>query len=268
MNKIAFHGVPRSGTSWVGSIFDSSEHVAYRHQPLFSYAFKSFLNKDSNDEEIEDFFYKILNTDDSFVLQKNEKEKGSIPTFIKSNITHIIYKEARYHNILPNLLEKNSEIKVVGIIRNPKSVISSWYQAKKEFDKNNWCLFEEWEDARKKNEYKTENFYGYKKWKEVACLFLRLQNNYPNRFYTLNYSNLLLKTKLEVQKLFDFCEIPLNKQTIDFIYKSSTVDYSEDPYSVYRMNQNDDKWKDILPIEIINKIDDDLNESDLEVFNK
>ena len=45
--KVAIHGVPRSGTTWLGSIFDSSPNVIYRNQPLFSYAFKSYLSEHS-----------------------------------------------------------------------------------------------------------------------------------------------------------------------------------------------------------------------------
>ena len=46
-NKIILiTGVARSGTSWIGQIIDSSPEVVYRFQPLFSYAFKGFL--DSN----------------------------------------------------------------------------------------------------------------------------------------------------------------------------------------------------------------------------
>ena len=39
---ISIHGVPRSGTSWLGQILDSSPKVRYKFQPLFSYAFKKY----------------------------------------------------------------------------------------------------------------------------------------------------------------------------------------------------------------------------------
>ena len=40
---VAIHGVPRSGTSWIGEIINSSPNVLYKFQPLFSYALKDFL---------------------------------------------------------------------------------------------------------------------------------------------------------------------------------------------------------------------------------
>ena len=267
LKKIAFHGVPRSGTSWVGSIFDSSPNVAYRHQPLFSYAFKSFLNEHSNKYDIDLFFDKILKTEDDFVLRKSEKAEKLIPSFNKTAITHIIYKEARYHNILENLLLKHPYIIVVGIIRNPKSVLSSWFNAPKEFNKEKWNPYNEWRDAKLKNANLPENYYGYNKWKEVAKMILHFKNNYPKRFYLIDYRKLLNNTKEEVSKLFDFCEIPLDIQTINFIDESKSRDISQDAYSVYRKNQQDDKWKEILTQSIINEIDRDLKNTELERFN-
>jgi len=268
MQKIAFHGVPRSGTSWVGSILDSSKNTAYRHQPLFSYAFKSFLSEKSSCSEINDFFCKIKDTDDDFVLQKEAKMKGHIPVFQKEKITHVIYKEARYNNILTNLLEKDLEIKIVGIIRNPKSVISSWYQAPKEFNKQDWDLLKEWRKADLKNEGRKEEFFGYNKWKEVSLLFLKLKREYPSRFFLIEYTELIEKTKEVVIDLFRFCGLKFSKQTVDFLSACKEQDRSNDAYSVYRKNQVDDKWKTTLPKEIIEEIDLDLSGTVLEKFNK
>ena len=268
MQKIAFHGVPRSGTTWLGSIFDSSPHVAYRHQPLFSYAFKSFLSDRSTCDEINYFFDLLKSTNDDFILQKTEKETGAVPSFSKKEITHVIYKEARYHNILSNLLNTCPDIMVVGIVRNPKSVLSSWYNAPKEFDKTKWNLFDEWKNAPSKNQNRKEEFYGYNKWKEVSLLFLELKEKYPDRFYLINYKNILNDTLKEINDLFRFCELDITQQTIDFIKKSKEKDLSSDAYAVYRKNQTDDKWQKTLPREIINEIDSDLSGTVLEQFNK
>ncbi|WP_298237003.1 sulfotransferase domain-containing protein [uncultured Algibacter sp.] len=265
-NKIAIHGVPRSGTSWVGSLFDSSRNVVYRHQPLFSYAFKSFLSENSSRKEINEFFKKISTSNDDFITQKKEKEKGSIPSFKKDNITHIVYKEARYHHILKNLLEKNKEIKVVGIIRNPKSVINSWINAPKEFDSENWNVSAEWRKAPKKNKNSIEEFYGYEKWKEIANLFIELKQKYPNRFYILNYKMLLYNTEDEVKKMFRFCNLNIDNQVLEFITNGQKKDMSHNAYSVFRLNQKDDKWIENLPTCIIDEIDDDLKETSLEPY--
>jgi hypothetical protein len=266
LTKIAFHGVPRTGTSWVGAIFDSSKNVKYCNQPLFSYAFKDYLTENSSYKVINDFFNGLENTLDNFILQKDGKEKGHIPTFLKGETTHIIYKEARYHNILENLLEKDLKLKVVGIIRDPRSVLASWYNAPKEFKKNEWDFLKEWKNAVHKNEGRAEEYYGYNKWKEVALLFLKLKSEYPDRFFLLNYSELLNDTEKVIKGLFEFCDLELSKQTIEFLRASSSKDISIDAYSVYRKNQVDDKWKTVLPEEIVVEIDLDLAGTILEPF--
>lgn len=268
LKRIALHGAPRSGTTWLGSIFDSSPNVAYRFQPLFSYAHKSFLNENSSKEKIDIFFDAILKTQDEFVLQKETIKKGLVPGFRKGLITHVIYKEVRYHHIIQNLLEKDTDIKIIGLVRNPKSVISSWYMAPKEFKQDEWDLMKEWKFAGKKNLNRKEEFNGYVKWKEVAGLFLHLQKTYPERFMLVNYKELLDNTLETVNGLFDFSGLKLTRQTKDFIMESHHKDLPNDAYAVYRKNQTDNKWKEILPAEIINEIDNDLKGTELALFNQ
>ena len=151
MKKIAIHSAPRSGSTWLGSIFDSNPNVAFRFQPLFSYTHKSQLGNNSTAAEINKFFKDILNTNDDFVLQNKTKSDKAIPSFPKKEITHIVYKEVRYHHILENLLEKENKIKVIGLIRNPLAVISSWLNANKEFRKDlGWEELKEWRYAKKR----------------------------------------------------------------------------------------------------------------------
>lgn len=268
MKKISFHGVPRSGTTWVGAIFDSSKNTKYLHQPLFSYAFKSFLDETSSKERVDDFFDELFRTSDEFVLQKQEKENKSIPNFDKNDISHVIYKEARYHNILKNLLKVDKDIRFVGIIRNPKSVLYSWYNAPKEFNKSEWNFFEEWRDAPKKNMDKPEEFYGYNKWKEVAFLFLELKELFPERVFILRYEDLIIHTEKIVEQLFKFCDLKLEQQTLDFLKKSKTIDDSKNAYSVFRKKLDNQKWQKKLPSHVVAYIDSDLRNTNLELFNE
>lgn len=265
MKRIAIHGAPRSGTSWLGSIFDSSPNVVYRHQPLFSYAFKSYLDEYSNLETIDSFFSQVAATDDPFILQTDGKSKGAIPNFAKTCKEFLVYKEARYHNVIENLLGKCDHIKVIGIVRNPLSVLSSWKLAPKEFNPA-WDFNLEWKTAPKKNLGRREEFYGFNKWMEVSQLFKQLSNNYPDRFYLLDYSLLLANTVEIVRQLFAFCGIPWNQQTLSFLECSTTRNHSEDPYSVFRINQRDDKWRDTLPEDIVRQIRQHLLESGLEKY--
>ena len=100
--RVAVHGVPRSGTSWIGEILNSSPHTIYRFQPLFSYAMKGALTECSPLKEIDSFFRTLESIEDDFINQTEKRQTGQFPKFSKGTPSHIVYKEVRYMNILPN----------------------------------------------------------------------------------------------------------------------------------------------------------------------
>ena len=269
MKKIAIHSVPRSGSSWVGQIFNSSPDVNFKFQPLFSYAFKNYLDIDSSKEKINEFFEKIAKSNDPFLLQQDKIDKSIYPVFKKNErYTHIAYKEVRYHHILKNLLMVDPDIVVVGIVRNPYAVINSFLNAPREFRKDlGWNELEEWRYAQKKNLDRVEEFNGYEKWKELTFLFQKLKREYPDRFYLVKYDELLTNTIKEVKNIFNFCDIKLKDQTISFL-QQSTKQNQEDVYSVYKNKKVDNDWEKSLNLQIVNEITIDLKKSGLEEYIK
>jgi len=267
MKKIAIHSVPRSGSSWIGQIFNSAPDVAFRFQPLFSYAFKDYLGASSTREEIDTFFKEILKSDDAFLLQQEKVDAGIYPTFNKSQVvTHVVYKEVRYHHILKNMLLQDPDVLVIGIVRNPYAVINSFLNAPREFRKDlGWDELEEWRYAPSKNLDKPEEFNGYEKWKEVTLLFQDLKRRYPDRFYLVHYDSLLENSVEEVEKIFHFCDIPMSQQTVDFLTSSQSIDH-DDAYSVYKKKMLDDSWKKSLHPSIVSAITEDLKQSDMKEF--
>jgi hypothetical protein len=264
--KVAIHGVPRSGTTWLGELINSSPNVRYKYQPLFSYELKDFLNENSSLSAINEYFDKLDKTKSPFLDQELAKEQGIIPVFTKQAITHIVYKEVRYHHIIKNLLSKDSEIKIIGIIRNPLATINSWLNSPREFRKDlGWLEIDEWRFANKKNAHKPEEFYGYEKWKEVAYLFSELENIHPDRFLLISYNQLLKNTFDEVERVFDFCDLYISNQTTEFINKSKNIDKNT-TYSVYKKKVDDDEWKFSLNKNIISEILWDLNDNELKRY--
>jgi hypothetical protein len=250
MEHVAIFGVPRSGTNWIGQIFNSSPQVLYRHQPLFSYSFDGYFDEDSSSKEIEKIYSKLCCTTDPYVCQKQNISGNSTPDFFKTDITHLVWKEVRYLNVIPNLLEQ-SETKIVGIIRNPCGVINSWFTAPKEFDKE-WEELEEWRNATKKNKDKY-HFFGFERWLEAVNLFLELEKAYPDRFYIQVYEDLLQNTGSEIKKLFNFADLAVTHQTEAFLEKS-TSSPTNDPYGVFRSPKTGYEWIDTLDPEIIEQI--------------
>ncbi|WP_445666679.1 sulfotransferase family protein [Fodinibius sp. AD559] len=253
MQNVAIFGVPRSGTSWLGQIFNSSPKVVYRYQPIFAYSFDGSLTAESSSKEIARFHEELLHTDDDFVCQKQNISGNQTPTFSKEECTHLVWKEVRYLDIIHNLLEQ-SEIKIVGIVRHPCGTIHSWQKAPREFN-NQWDILEEWRHADKKNTSE-HDFYGYERWLDATRMFLHLQENFPNRFHLLCYEKLADDPEKYTKEAFDFAGLAMEEQTETFL-KESTASTSDDPYDVYRKNKTGFEWISQLNPVIINEIKTD-----------
>lgn len=250
MQNVAIFGVPRSGTSWLGQIFNSSPDVVYRYQPIFAYSFEETLSEDSSSKEIQRFHNELLLTEDDFVCQKKNISGNNPPQFAKNNATHLVWKEVRYLNIIENLIQRSS-IKVIGIIRHPCGVLKSWMRAPKEFD-SDWSIEEEWRYAEKKNSGDHE-FYGYERWLQATRMFKELEESYPEQFKAVTYEGLLNNLAGQAASLFDFVELAMFEQTRGFL-EESTTQSSDDPYGVYRKGKKGNEWKEKLSSAISNQI--------------
>lgn len=231
--KIALHGLPRSGTTWLGCIMDSNPFIKYAYQPLFSYAFKGFLDEESRADRIQEFFDNLSTTSDSFVNQVDAKSNALVPIFQKSSpVQAIVYKEVRYHNILSNLFATDPSIYGIFIIRSPIDVMNSWINAPKEFE-SHWIIENEWQFAPSKNLGRREEFYGFEKWKQATKLFLDLAERFPKRIICVNYEDLKSEPAKTTSQIFTKVGLQFHQQTSEFLLNSQT-NSNPSPYSVFR----------------------------------
>lgn len=258
---VALYGVPRSGTSWLGQILDSCPETVFRFQPLFSYRFKNRITTETTKEEIKNFFEELyLENKDDFLNQTDKRENGIYPLFHmkQENASILAYKEVRYLYTIPLLLQKYREIKIIGIIRNPYDVLESWINAPSEYNPE-WNIYEEWNFAASKNEYRPENYFGYNKWKEFIKMCFDMQKRYPQNFEMVRYEDLESDACYVAKKIYAFAKMPFTEQTKEFIRlsQSKTVESS---YGVYRKKNQERKRKYYLPSDIRNKIAMDLRD--------
>lgn len=258
MNKLALFSVPRSGSTWLGEIINSSPDIIYRFQPNFAYSFDNKLHENSNEDDINTFFKELLQCNDEFVNGRLSisGKKRNLNFYKYNNASTLFFKETHFLNVIENLLIK-SDTKVIGLVRSPFAVINSWIKIPKEFHPD-WKVKEEWKKASKKNQGKASHFFGYEKWKEACFLFLALKEKFPNRFYIVNYKDMLNNPTLETKNLFEFCELELTYQTKLFLKESSSKN-SKDEYGVFKSKLNDLDWKNNLPTYIIKDIKADID---------
>ncbi len=264
MRNIGIFGVPRSGTSWLAHIFNSHPDVALRFQPLFSYGHKGSLSTHSSAEEIRTFFKDIFRTEDAFTLMKSEMQKN-YPVFKKSpQPTHTIFKETRYLHVVENILTQCSEVRIIGVVRNPLAVLASWVSAPREFNRE-WNIYSEWRNAPSKNQNRLEEFYGFEKWKEFASACLLFRRQFPHQFLLVRYDELNKRPFDTTKKLFNFSGLEICEQVEDFLIASKSR-HDSDPYSVFRAKASDNLWKKALPNEIVKQVASELKHTPLDIF--
>lgn len=258
---LGIHGAPRSGTTWLGQIFNASPQTAFRYQPFFAHAFRARVDAARTPEALEAILDEIAVTEDEFILQRGSAALArETLEFPKREITRLVYKEVRYHNLLPLLLQI-PRLRGVGIVRNPLDVLASWVRAPREF-RPEWRLADEWRFAPSKNQGRPAEFYGYARWKAAALLFERLQAADPARFRIVSYEALVGDPVGESAALFAFAGLPMCDQVEAFLARSTSFE-DGDPYGVLRGAGGLGDTGD-LPDDIRQAVRDDLSGTPLE----
>jgi hypothetical protein len=263
---IVIGGMPRSGTSWLGELLDSSQDVVYLFQPLFSYAFKDMVNYNSSPDQFQSLFEKMLHSPgDDFLRQKEKREKGLLPTFSKQeHPPYLVFKTCRYQYLIPQMLRFCPQVKLLGIIRHPCGAINSWLRNPKEFPPEADAM-KEWRFGDVKNKGREEEFFGYYKWKEVANLYLDLEEKYPTRVMVIHYDRMVEDTRVFAERIFEFIDLRLTEQTFKFVDNCHAL-HSDDPYSVFKSKAVAHSWKEQLHSRIKKDILYDLQGTRLERF--
>ncbi len=257
-------GVARSGTSWIGQVFNSSPDVCFRFQPLFAYELKNHVNEDSPGSAYEQLFRDMMAADTPFLTQADKLASGEYPRFAKAATPRdLVFKENRYQSMLEPMLRRVPSLKAIGIIRHPCAVLNSWRKNPKEFPPGSELLAE-WRFANCKNKG-DEDYFGYYKWKEVANLYLDLEQQYPDRFRLLRYEDAVAAPEAAFVDLFRFAGIAYVEQTRDFLERSRRA-HSESYYAVFKDVSVVNKWRGELDQYIISEIAADLRGTRLERF--
>jgi hypothetical protein len=224
MRHLALFGCPRSGTSWLGQIFNSAPDVAYRYQPLFSYEFKDWFGRHgTSDASIAAFHEALAGASSPFVLQELHPAK--------TTATCLVWKEVRYHQLMAPLLEHRGLDALVYLVRAPVDVINSWYLAPREF-RAGQDIHAEYVDAPSKNTAPCE-FNGLARWKQSLAMAIELARRFPDRVHLVGYERLRQSPVAQVRALFDRLGLAVTPSVLAFLAES-TARRDDDPYSVFR----------------------------------
>ncbi|MEK8034668.1 sulfotransferase [Ideonella sp. DXS29W] len=248
--QVAIFGCPRSGTSWLGQLFNASEAVAYRYQPLFSYEFKDWFGRHGvSDASLAAFGEALLAAQSDFVLQDLRPPKRGRPS-------HLVWKEVRYHDLMPALAALPGLQQLIYIHRPAVDVLNSWYQAPKEF-RAGQDIHAEYLDAPSKNTDPCE-YNGFNRWKASLALALQVQAAHPDKLCFVAYDRLRAEPEAQLGALFKRVGLTMTEQVQRFI-AASTSRHDTDAYSVFRSHETEIT----LPADIVRHLRDDASGRDL-----
>jgi hypothetical protein len=251
MKIILLHSAPRSGSTWIQTLFDIYPNIKTVYQPLFSFAFKNKLDENADDQMIAEFCQDLMQTNDPFCLRETDYHTNNgetpMPSFSKTHFDTLLIKNVHHHYIAERFLQCGH--KLVALIRDPRAVVQSQLDSARETDPD-------WLQATTKNAGKRENYFGYLKWKEVLYLFDRLKKNYPQQVHIVKYENLVNEFITTARGLTNFLELDFEP-----VLQAQQILTSKDSnyeYSVFRTSVNPHKWKQQLQSSIIKYISNDI----------
>jgi len=258
-------GMPRSGTTWLSQILASSPDVRLKSCPLFSYEFKNALDENSTAEQWEKLFMELYQTNSEFLDQDHLRKHGLVPTFEEKNEhpRHLIIKSNRFHNLAPRILKLNDQVQFIHIVRHPCATIYSWLSDPREFPEHADRM-KEWRSGNCRKDGPGE-FWGFDDWKKVTTQALRLSEQYPARHKLVRYENLVKNTERQARELFQFLQIPFEKQTRDFIGLSHSR-HDDHKHSVFKNPELRNQWEAKLNSSIIAECMNEIKGSELEQF--
>lgn len=263
MKKLIITGMPRSGTSWLGQLINSSPVVSFRTEPLFAYRFKNSINAESSSKDINTFFNNLIEIDDDFILQKDKLQEGVYPQFEKTAADVLAFKTTRHFELLERYMNSVEELNIVAIIRHPCAVINSWFKSYREFEKKGCEQQRDWRSGGcRKNEI--GEYWGFDDWLVSTKLFLQLAENYPN-FHIIRYSDVVNNTEQSVQQLFSKLELEYTQQPQSFIHASHQR-HDDDPYSVFKRKSVLNSWQNVLDNTIAETIERETQINKLDFF--
>jgi len=258
-------GMPRSGTTWLSQILASSPDVRLKFCPLFSYEFKNALNENSSADDWSKLFREVYHTNSDYLDQNYLRNQGLVPTFLDKNENphNLILKSTRFHNLIPNILRLDDQIRFVHIVRHPCATIHSWLTNRNEFPQHANPM-EEWRSGVCRKTGPGE-FWGFDDWKKVTAQALQLEKLYPERFKVLRYEDLVEETRKSTKNLFDYFDITYKKQTDDFIGLSRSR-HDKNKRSVFKKSEINMDWVTMLHPSIVSACIEELRGTMLEQF--
>ena len=259
-------GMPRSGTSWLSQVFESSPDFVVRLSPNYSWSLKNLLELNSGREEWILSFTTALNTDDAFMTQNFRRATGELSTFAPrsmQSVKRLAIKDTRFHDLYLQCMELFAEAQTVYLVRHPGGMLNSWWRSK-EFPATA-TLADEWRGGACRKVEGPGEYWGFDDWCSLTTRYLSLEKQAPKRFHVCRYEELVRDPVRVSAELFEFAECTLHPDTRAFLQDSQSR-HDDRAYAVFKSPSVADRWREELPEDIQETIRAELAGTSLEEF--
>ncbi len=249
-------GMPRSGTTWLSQIFESSPDFLVRLSPNYSHPLKNQLDLHTSRDDWMSHLAAAAESDDPFMTQNWRRDTGELTTFASAEATarYLAIKDTRFHDLYQRAMEELDGAKLIYVVRHPAGVINSWWRSE-EFPPDA-DLGEEWRDGSCRKQGPGE-YWGFSDWCTITERYLDLEEAAPDRYRVFRYEDLVRDRVGIGTGLFAFVGCELQASTSAFL-EESKARHDSRTYSVFKDPSVADRWRSELPVEISEAIQSDL----------
>lgn len=242
-------GMPRSGTTWLSQIFESSPDVVVRLSPPYSYDYRHRIGIGSDTDEWRTTLRGVIDTEDKFLTQNWRRETGELPEFgqDKADAERLAIKDTRFHALYEAGMEALPGARTVYIVRNPGAALWSWRNCK-EFPAGAEFR-EQWRTGACRKHDGDGEYWGFTDWLRLTTAYQQRAQAEPDRYLVVRYEDLVTHAMPTVERMFAFCELAVRTETIEFLGASQSS-YDPRPYSVFKGRTLRDDWRHELPEDI------------------
>ncbi len=175
-------GMPRSGTTWLSQIIESSPDVIVRLSPNYSYKLKNRLTVNSGLSEWQSVLSQAIDSDDKFLTQNWRRETGELSYFSaqrEHTKAKFFIKDTRFHDVYQAGMDLMERARIVYIVRHPAAALWSWSQCKEFPEGANFQ--EEWRAGNCRKHEGPGEYWGFDDWKHLTAEYLKREAENPQR---------------------------------------------------------------------------------------
>lgn len=255
-------GMPRSGTTWLSQLFDAHPDFVVRLSPPYAHEFRGRLAPDSDADAWREVLAAARATDDPFMTQDWQRERGNLPARDDRPGARLAVKDTRFHELYDAAMRVLPAAARVVIVRDPRAVLDSWFRSP-EFPEGADPAVE-WRSGACRKADGPGEYWGFDDWVRLTSRYREAAAAPGSRTLVVSFEELVRDVPGVMASVLEWLGAPLADEVVDFA-SASHRRRVEGPYSVFRdPSAVLDRWRTSLDPAIAAAVARELEGTELE----